>query len=178
MAKTLLHNHLYQFHHHLPVGWSSWSFGRTWLASPMFPFCPFFYPLSWATLHINVIHELPGQGSFEPLILIHKNLDEYSLPDLLGGTFTCRFYQLLSFCYMADNCYSSGMCHVHLSLNNYGGKQHRNLHTWCFILCGLPEGTGLWLCLHPCEINVPSSDSCYSIYSHRASFYKCPESSE
>lgn len=102
--------------------------------------------------------------------ILNQNLDEHSLPDLLGGAFTCRFYQLLSFCYVADNCYSSGMCHVHLHLNNYGGKnQHRNLHTWCFILCGFPEGTGLRLCLHLCEINVPSSDSCYSIYSHRAS---------
>lgn len=46
-----------------------------------------------------------------------------------------------------------------LVLITKGEMQHRNFHAWCFILCGLPEGTALWLCLHSQEINVPYSDS-------------------
>ena len=163
-----VYHHLYQFYFTRLISLKLW--GNLTRASPKFSFFSFSSLLNLLNYfaYQQVIHELSGQSLFHLLFCFTKEETQITLllPDLSGSAFTCSFcpFVILLIIVIPLAC---TMCTSVLITKEE--KQHRNLHTWCFILCGLPEGTGFWLCPHSCEINVPFSDSSYSIYSHGAS---------
>lgn len=108
-----VYHHLYQFYFTCLISLKLW--GNVARASPKFSFFSFSSLLNLLNYfaYQQVIHELAGQSLFHLLFCFTKEETQITLllPDPSD-------LQLLSFCYVTDNCYSSDMHRVYLSLNN------------------------------------------------------------
>lgn len=123
-----LHHHLYQFYFTCLIPLKLW--GNMTRASYKFPFFSFSFLPFLTTLHINMlsmnwqdtVYFIYYSASQRRKLINTETQITALLPDPPGSAFTCRFCQFLSFCYIADNCYSSDVYDVHLSPKNYGRK--------------------------------------------------------